>query len=34
MPNRFRSELGPAVAWLVFPLVPVILEKGSGTDPI
>ena len=24
--NRFRRELGLIVAWLVFPLVPVILE--------
>jgi len=26
MANRFRRELGLVVAWLVFPLVPVILE--------
>jgi len=26
MANRFRRELGPVVAWLVFPLVPVTLE--------
>ena len=26
MPNRFRRELGLIIAWLVFPLVPVVLE--------
>ena len=26
MPNRFRRELGLILAWLIFPLVPVVLE--------
>ena len=26
MPSRFRRELGLIVAWLLFPLVPVVLE--------
>ena len=26
MPNRFRKELGLILAWLIFPLVPVVLE--------
>ena len=26
MASRFRGELGVIVGWLVFPLVPVILE--------
>ena len=26
MPNRFRRELGLIVAWLLFPLIPVVLE--------
>jgi hypothetical protein len=28
VPNRFRRELGLIVGWLVFPLVPVILEDA------
>jgi hypothetical protein len=34
--RRFRREIGLIVAWLVFPLVPVILEDvyyGNGPDP-
>ena len=26
MPNRFRRELGLIFTWLLFPLVPVVLE--------
>ena len=36
MARRFRREIGLIVAWLVFPLVPVILEdkySGNGPDP-
>jgi hypothetical protein len=28
VPNRFRRELGLIVAWLLFPLVPVVLEDA------
>ena len=28
MAHRFRREMGVIIAWLVFPLVPVILQDG------